>query len=194
MRHSSFVILGFALGFVARAADATSPVDAAQRNGPFAPATSVTAPKKDSPKTNETVQEKRFEKSTVEKQTAPIADRRAAIDMQEAREKSVREKDSRRPETKEQPTSAFNHREAAISTQGDTTKPPMVAKYQDSLAAPTPWGPGAAAGNTARFSTTDKGTVAKVNRFVFRKNPADTSAALDGAVVTPAAGGAAIKK
>src|SRR6266498_3328200 len=193
MKQSGFVVFVFALVLIARGSDATSPIDYTQRNEPYAPGTSVTAPKKDAPKTNESVQQKRFEKSTIEKQNAPLAERRASISEEETRAKSVREKDSHRPETIEQPKSAFNHKPAAISTSGDTTRPPTVAKYQDSLATATPWGPGAATGGKAHFAATEAATTAKINRFVFRKNPADSSA-MDAAVVTPAAGGAVIQK
>jgi hypothetical protein len=140
------------------------------------------------------VQNKRFEKTTVEKKTAPLADRRAPISIEETREKSIREKDSRRPEKVEQPTSAFNHKPAAISTGTDTTKPPTVAKYQESFASATPWGPGAATGNTPRFSATDAATTAKINRFVFRKNPDEKSVATEAAKVTPVAGGGTLQK
>jgi hypothetical protein len=194
MKHSSFAVLAFSIVLAAQAADATSPVDSARRNEPFAPSTTVTNPKKDTPQTNDSVQQKRVEKSTVEKQMAPLADRRAPISVGETREKSVREKDSHRPEVVEQPTSAYNHRQAEITTNAESKKPQTVAKYQESMASATPWGPGAAKGNTARFSATDAATTAKINRFVFRKNPAETSAATDGATVTPAGGGGAVQK
>ena len=168
------------------AADATSPVDYTQRNAPYAPAGSV-SPDKKTPETNTTVQEKRVEKITIEKQTSAIGERRAAVEMKEAREKNVREKDSRRPEKIDQPTSAYNHRPAAISTAADTTKPPSVTKYQDSLTA-------ASTSNMARFPAVDGATGAKINRFVFRKNPEEKGAITSGAAVTPAAGGAVLSK
>jgi len=170
----------------ARAADATSPVDYTQRNAPYTPAATVT-PEKQTPATNKTVQEKRVEPTKVEKTSSPLADRRARIDVKESREKQVRDKDSHRPEGIEQPTSALNHRQAAISTAADTSKPPMVAKYQDRLT-------DASATNMARFPAIDRATNAKINRFVFRKNPEDTVSAIGGATVTPAAGGAAVRK
>jgi hypothetical protein len=125
-------------------------------------------PAKQTPAVNEVVQEKRVEKNTIEKQQAAVGDRRAAIDVSEAREKNVREKDSRRPETREQPTSPLNHRRAAISTAADTSKPEMVKRYQDSLAS-------ASVTNMARFPAMDGATGAKINRFVFRKNPVEPS-------------------
>src|SRR6476659_1460558 len=77
------------------AADATSPVDYTQRNDPFAPGSNAAAtPAKKTPATNANVQDKRVEKNVIERQTAPLGDRRAGIDVKEAREKSVREKDS----------------------------------------------------------------------------------------------------
>jgi uncharacterized protein len=145
------------------------------------------SPDKKTPETNTTVQEKRVEKITIEKQTSAIGERRAAVEMKEAREKNVREKDSRRPEKIDQPTSAYNHRPAAISTAADTTKPPSVTKYQDSLTA-------ASTSNMARFPAVDGATGAKINRFVFRKNPEEKGAITSGAAVTPAAGGAVLSK
>jgi hypothetical protein len=166
------------------AADATSPIDYTQRNEPYAPKSAIET-EKQKPATNAVVQEKRVEKSLVEKKASPLGDRHAAIEMKETREKSVREKDTRRPEVVEQPTSRFNHRVAPMSTAGDTTKPPTVSKYQDSLAA-------ASASNMARFPAMDGATSAKINRFVFRKNPADPAAVTNGAPVVPAAGGSAL--
>lgn len=188
MKPNGLVIL-FALGVgvaPACAADATSPVDYTQRNAPFAPAGSL-APDKKTPEANPAVQDKRVEKTTLEKQPAAIGERRAAVEIKEARDKNVREKNSSRPEKIHQPTSAYNHRLAAISTAADTTKPPTVAKYQDSLTA-------ASVTNMARFPALDGATNAKINRFVFRKNPAETNAATAGAAVIPAAGGPVLPK
>jgi hypothetical protein len=169
-----------------RAADATSPVDYTQRNAPFAPVAGATVvPEKQTPATNPSVQDKRFEQTTLEKKTAPQAERRAGVEVKEEREKQVWEKKSHRPETREQPTSAFNHRPAAIATSTDTSKPPLVARYQDSLAA-------ASVTNMARFPALDRATTAKINRFVFRKNPPDASATAAGKTVIPAGGSPAI--
>lgn len=190
MKPTPAAILAFALlgAGTGRAADATSPVDPAQRNAPFAPAATVT-PAKKSPaaQDNRGVQDRRFETGKVEFPTAPLAGRRAPIDVQEVREKQVRSMESHRPESTEQPTSRFNHREAAISTGADTTKPPLVAKYQDSLSA-------ASAANMARFPALDQATTAKINRFVFRKNAAEPASPVDGAKVTPAAGGSSVRR
>jgi hypothetical protein len=173
-------------GLAARGADATTPVDYTQRNDTFAPAATVT-PEKQGLKRADSVQEKRVEKNTIEKQPAAVGDRRAAINVEEAREKNVREKQSSRPATVEPPRSVFDHREAAITTAADTRKPPVVAKYQDSLAA-------ASASNMARFPALDRATAAKVNRFVFRKNAPEPSPVTGDASVTPAAGGSPVQK
>lgn len=191
MKQSGFAVLVVALALVARAADATSPVDYQQRNETFAPGTGVTAPVRQTPQTNEAVQQKRVAPPTIDKASAAVGERRAAIPIEEKKAKNVRVKDSHRPEKIEEPTSAFSHRRAEISTSSNTTKPPLVAKYQESLAAATPWGPAAATGNKPNFSATDAAATAKINRFVFRKNPADPAALTGGAPVTPAAGGAA---
>ncbi|MEO6244962.1 MAG: hypothetical protein ABIQ12_05970 [Opitutaceae bacterium] len=188
MKPTGLIVLSLLAACVSplRAADATTPVDYTQRNAPFAPAASVSAEKK-TPETNSAVQDKRFEKTTVEKKSSSLSERRAPMDIKEAREKNVREKDSRRPEKIDQPTSTYNGRQATISTAADTTKPPVVAKYQDSLAA-------ASATNMARFPALDGATGAKINRFVFRKNPEEQKTIASGAAVTPAAGGAVLSK
>ena len=168
------------------AADATRPVDYTQRNGSFAPAagTAVT-PEKQAPVTNSRVQDKRVDQPLLEKTPAPQGERRAGIDVQETRDKRVHDKDSQRPAGQEQPTSAFNQRRAAIATSTDTTKPPTVAKYQDSLTA-------ASASNMARFPALKRATTAKINRFVFRRNPPETASAAEGKPVTPAGGPAGV--
>jgi hypothetical protein len=170
------------------AADATSPVDPAQRNAPFAPAATVSADKQ-APAANldSRVQERRYEAPTVERKTSPLAGQRSAIDVQEARDKKVREKHSQRPTADEQPLSDYNHRLAGYSTGADTTKPPTVAKYQDSLTA-------ASASNMARFPAIDQAATAKINRFVFRKNPAEAQSLVEGAAVVPAGGGSSVRK
>jgi hypothetical protein len=116
-----------------------------------------------------------------------VGERRAAIDLAESREKTVREKETRSLERLDQPLSGYNQKPAAISTGSDTTKPPTVTRYQESLAA-------ASATNMARFPALDGSTSAKINRFVFRKNPTDADRALEGALVTPAAGGSSLRK
>jgi len=173
-------------GFV-RAADATSPVDAAQRNAPFAPAATV-EPEKRRPAENAVprLQERRFEAATVEKAVAPLAGRRAAVEVGEARQKDVRTPEARRPEAQERPVSVFNQRLAPIATGAETKKPPLVAKYQDSLAA-------ASASNMARFPALDQATAARINRFVFRKNPTETPGIPESATATPAAGGSPLR-
>ncbi len=188
LRSPTFACLAIscALGLSADGADATSPIDATDRNAPFAPAATV-APTKKAPAAspNSRVQERRFETTTLDRKTAPVDGQRAATEITEAREKNVREKDSYRPEGIDQPRSAYNHRPAAISTDANTTKPPMVSKYQDGMTA-------ASASNMARFPAVKGSTSAKINRFVFRKNPAEPERALEGAAVTPAAGGSAL--
>lgn len=193
MKRYCCVVFVAVLGLAARAADATTPIDYTQRNAPFAPAPAAPPPKQ-SPEVNATVQRKRVEPPTIEKPAAALGDRRAPLAVEETRAKTVREKQSRRPEGEEQPISPFNHKPAPLTTDASTTKPATVAKYQDSLAAATPWGPGAASGNTPRFSAADPAAAAKINRFVFRKNPAEPAPSAPGAPVTPAAGGSPVPK
>lgn len=165
------------------AADATSPVDAAQRNRNYQPSATVT-PDRRAPAAegNVTVQDKRVAPTVIDRTMAPQSGLRAAIAVQEAREKNIIGHDSRRPETVERAMSDYNQRHAAISTEGNTSKPPTVSRYQDGLTSAT-------ATNMARFPAVDRATNAKLNRFVFRKNPGEGTPATDGAAVTPAAGG-----
>jgi len=188
MKLSSLIAASLSLlgATAARSADATAPVDYTQRNQPFAPAATITPDKKDLPRADG-VQERRVDKTTVEKKPAAVGDRRAPIVIEETRDKNIREKNSSRPEVVAQPMSAFNHRDASITTAADTKKPPLVAKYQDSLAA-------ASVSNMARFPAMDRATSAKINRFVFRKNAPDAAALTSDAAVTPAAGGSPLRK
>ncbi|MDP3069335.1 MAG: hypothetical protein Q8N18_03555 [Opitutaceae bacterium] len=189
MKPAGLFVFLAALGCaaIAGAADATTPIDYTQRNAPFAPAGSVAPDKRNPADQTSTVQDKRVEKTVVDKKPAIVGERRAAIDVTETREKNIREKDSRRPEKSEQPLSAHNHKPAGISTSEDTKKPPTVAKYQDSLTA-------ASVSNMARFPALDKATTTKINRFVFRKNPAEPESVAATGRVTPAGGTPAVLK
>ena len=180
------VVASFLLLTSLRAADATTPVDYTQRNGPFAPGATIPVEKKILSMAD-SVQGKRVETHPIEKIPAAVGDRRAAIDMTEAQPKTILPKDSHRPEAIERRVNAFNHREAAITTAAEAKRPPTVAKYQDSLSA-------ASATNMARFPAVGRATTAKINRFVFRKNGADASLANAAAAVTPAAGGSPVVK
>jgi hypothetical protein len=180
------VILG-AGALSGRAADATSPIDYTQRNTPYTPGASV-APQKQLPASSRAPQQdKRLEKPELEKSLAPVGDRRAGIDVSETREKSVREKDARRPDVVGHKASAYDHKTAPVSTGAHTTQPPLVAKYNDSMTA-------ASATNMARFPAVERSTTAKINRFVFRKNPAESAAVTEGARVVPAAGGSPLPR
>jgi len=187
MRTRGPTVLGLLVVFagLARGADATTPIDYTQRNASFTPLGGYSADKQ-TPATNSSVQEKRVETATVEKKPAVVGERRAAIELKEAREKQVREKDSHRPEKIDVPNSTYNHQQAVISTGTAATKPPLVAKFQDKLAS-------ASATNMARFPAIDGASGAKINRFVFRKNPEEKSA-MTAADITPAAGGSVIRK
>ncbi len=174
------------LGLTAAWAEPTAPVDPALRNTPFSPAATI-VPEAKSPVIDEAVQGKRVEKTTIEKTPAAVGDRRAAIDVQETRDKNVREKKSQRPASVEQPMSALNHRESSITTETKTAQPPIVAKYQDSMTA-------ASAATLARFPAVSNATSAKINRFVFRKNAPDSTRVTGDAPVTPAGGGSPVSK
>jgi hypothetical protein len=179
--------LGLVLTSAGWAAEATTPVDYTQRNEAYAPTGGVPLLKKELPKA-ESLQERRFDKQVTERKMldAPGA-RRAGVEVTETRDKNVVEKDVRQPEKIERQISPYNQKTAPISTAGDTTKPPTVAKFQDRLSA-------ASTANMARFPALDRATGATINRFVFRKNGEDDSALTSGATVTPAGGPAAVVK
>ena len=187
MKPSAIAVLAtLGIGVMsAAAADATSPIDYTQRNKPYVPAESV-VPEKQTPATNGRVQEKRVEKTMVEKQKSSLGEREAAVEVKESRPKQVRDKEPYSTQVIEHTTSDFNHQTSAFSTAADTSKPPMVAKYQDSLTA----------ANAIKVKTTSalsRATAATINRFVFRKNPPEPPA-LPGGPVTPAAGGSVLQK
>lgn len=181
------ILAGVSLGLTAsRGADAVSTVDYTQRNTPFAPGATVT-PDKKKPQIDDSVQDKRVDKTILDRKSATVGDRRAAVDVHETREKVIREKESHRPEVREQPVSAFSHQRARIATDADSKKPAVVAKYQDSLGA-------ASATNMARYPALDRATGATINRFVFRKNGAESATANSAGAITPAAGGSPVLK
>lgn len=162
-----------------RAADATSPVDAAQRNQAFAPQGSVT-PSVQAPARAAGLQDKVIDKRELDKKTADgVAGRRAPVEVGETREKKLVTPEVRPAQPEPRRMSPLDHRPANLSTGGDTVRPPAVAKYQDSLAA-------ASTTNMARFPADGAATTGKINRFVFRKNGADGAPVTAGAAVTPA--------
>lgn len=169
----------------ARAADATSPIDPAQRNAPFAPSPGMT-PERQMPASsvNSSLQERRVEPAVVDRKESPLGGRRAPVDVGETREKNVLNQDVRPAEPVQLPMSRMDHQPSARSTQQDTKRPPTVAKYQDSLDA-------ASASNMARFPALSGATAAKINRFIFRKNGEESGRALGDATAVPAAGGGA---
>jgi hypothetical protein len=167
-------------------ADASRPIDYTDRNQPYAPAESI-ASEKQKPVKNGAVQDKRVDKPTLEKQNSSLREREAPMEVKEMRPKEVREKKSHRPEVIEHSTSHYNQRLSSISTASDTSKPPTVAKYQDSLTA-------ASATNMARFPAVDRATTAKINRFVFRKNPPESPAGVKTGAAIRAGGGSVLQK
>lgn len=169
----------------ARGADATSPVNPAQRNEPFSPGPGA-APERQAPagSVNTRVQDSRVAPPVVERKESPLGERRAPVATGETREKEMIGKAVRPTETLPRPMSAFDHQSSTHSTKEETVRPPKVARYQESLDA-------ASASNMARFPALGGATTAKINRFVFRKNAPDPDRALSDAPATPAAGGAA---
>jgi len=85
-----------------------------------------------------------------------------------------------RPEAAHVPANVRAAR-ATLVTLDPVLSPPKVTKYQASLAA-------ARATTLARYPAGNPGTVARLNRFVFRRNPPETGAAVDPAGAVPAGG------
>ena len=168
----------FVLASVADAADAAN-VDYTERNSAFAPVASVT-PATSQPQVNDGLQNQRVTPAVVDKKDAAVGDRRAAIDLTEARAKTVIEKDSHRPEAVTRQLSAFDHRDSGINPSAQVEKPPTVTRYQSSLTA-------ASVTNMSRFPALNQATAARVNRFIFRRN--EPSAPVPAASVVPAASG-----
>ncbi len=165
-----------------RAASATAAVDPAQRNAPFAAGAAV-KPGVRTPEPAAGLQDRRVTPEILDRKNSNLGERRAAVEISETHPKDVRDKETvEKRLVTPPPRSGFDHRPAGMSTAADTNVPPRVSKYQDSLAA-------ASASNMARFPAADRATAAKVNRFVFRKNPAETAAVTTGAAITPAASG-----
>lgn len=188
MRRRIFAALIVAGIAAARAADATSPVDPAQRNEPFAPTSGIT-PERQVPagSVNGRVQERRVEPAVVDRKESPLGERRAPVEVGESREKNVINKDVRPSEPLRLPMNRMDHQTSARSTTDETRKPPIVAKYQDGLDA-------ASTSNMARFPALNGATTAKINRFIFRKNGVESERALGDAAVTPAAGGGSVAR
>jgi hypothetical protein len=181
------LIAFFALVASARAADATSPIDYTQRNTPFAPATTGRTTETRAPEKNETLQDRKVEKTVIDKSKASVGERRAAVEVGETKEKTIVEKTTVPTEKRPHVASDFDHRDARITTKDEALPNTRVAKYQDSLSA-------ASATNMARFPALGKATTGKINRFVFRKNGAEPTGVTGSAPVVPAAGGGEIKR
>lgn len=161
--------------------EATAPLDVTQRHEPFAPAASIT-PGKRNPATTRTLQNRTLEMPRTELARTPASAQQSPLAVAEQREKHVREFPAKRPSSMENARSALDRRPSSISTRDTKAKPPLVAKYQESLAA-------ASASNMARFPATEAHTKGKLNRFVFRKNPPENEGPSPASAVLPAAGG-----
>ena len=156
-------------------------VEYSERNTPFAPASTVT-PAKRAPELNRTVQDHRVNPTVVAPESTPAADRLAATAVTETRDKSLLTPDSRRPESAPVERSAFDQRRSRFQTATDTKQPPLVERYRTSISADT-------LSHQGRLAAADVGTTARVNRFVFRKNPSESSSVAGSSPVIPAAGG-----
>jgi len=161
-------------------ADDPAKVDYKERNSIFAPGATV-APEINAPQPNTSVQTKRVEPTVIDKKDAAVGARRAAIDVNEARDKNVVPKKSTSPEAKAPQMNDYNHREARYQPTDNTEKPELVSRYQDSLVA-------ASATNMGRFPALDGGTKARINRFVFRKNAPEKNLPAEAPVTSVANG------
>jgi hypothetical protein len=178
--------IGLSVTAVTRAADATTPVEVGQRNSAMNTAATIT-PATNTPAVDHAVQDRRVETTTLDKTPAAIGARRAAIDVSETRDKQLQPITGRKPEVRTVPRNEFNQRMGSVSTSADGKPPERMSRYQTSLAA-------ASESNMARFPASSDRAAGKINRFVFRKNPPETPIAMEGAPVTPAAGGPTLPK
>ena len=146
-----------------QAAGTGDPVDYAQRNDKFAAEPTI-RPEVRAKEQAESLQNRRVGYPVVAQPTAPAADRRAALDVSEARPKTVLPAAAQQPAMRTMPMSAFSHRVSGLDAKDRMASPPMVAKYQDSLRA-------AAAINPGHYPVIEKpGLFARLNRFVFQRN------------------------
>lgn len=171
MKSSGLIVCAstsLVLASLAQAASATAAIDPTRRNETFSPAATV-SPAAQQPQAQRIFADEPGEKKALTLDRAVLGERRAPIELAEAQEKTVAGKNMLVPPVTPKSAAEFEHRMAPFSTAADTRAPSRVAKYQDRLTAAT-------ATNMARFPAPGGATVAKLNRFVFRKNPPDLSA------------------
>lgn len=172
-----FLLTGAGSGW---GANPTGPIDVTQRNAEFAPAASI-QPDKRAPQVDRDLQDRRVDRPLLDLLRAE-APARASIDVAETRAKTVRESPRSLLAPLPPATSPTNRRAEELLTSNEVIKPPRVTRYQDGLAA-------ARAANLARYPALEGATTAKLNRFVFRKNPPDVAPLSAAAVAAPAGGG-----
>jgi len=159
--HASCFVLALVCLSSAYAADAAK-VEYAERNTPFAPAASVT-PSKKTPETNAALQERRVTPNVVPQPSTTTAERRAATDVSETREKNLITTDSHRPDFKTPERNAYDHRPSKYQPDTEHEKPKLVERYRTNVSADT-------LTHQGRFTAADPTANARINRFIFRRN------------------------
>jgi hypothetical protein len=160
-----------------RAADATTPLDPARRNGDFSPGATASIPRI---APDVTVPRSLSQPIVTPPTTSASADRLSGLAVVQPAAKRAKSPAVNRPDTAIVRVSA-NPVRMVLSTSDRLLAPPRVTKYQDSMAA-------ARATNMARFPAGNPATVSRLSRFVFRRNPPDPGAAIDPAAAIPAGG------
>jgi hypothetical protein len=166
-RFGWFLVLAAAFSLAragTRPTGATVSPDYTRRNEAFAPA-ATRVPKRPLPANDRILPAPRVRHPiATEKTVTAVGDRRARIDISETRAKLVIEPDVHpRSAAQTKRLNPFNHRKAHIATASAGRTFPLVAKYRDRLAA-------ANAAGISRVSLSGRAVLARINRFVFRKN------------------------
>lgn len=159
-------------------ADDPSKVDPAKRDESFAPPANATAPEKRELPRAEVVQDQRAPvPEKVDKQPAAVGDRRAAVDVNETREKTIIDKQTRpKSETKPRDLNRWNQQKADIQPGGSTHQPELVERYQSRMKAAT------TAASRQKPEIQKRTAFSSLNRFIFRRNQPE------GDTVIPAGG------
>jgi hypothetical protein len=162
---ATFAMLVFSCAVAAmRAAGAGQPADLAKRNETYAAAPTIT-PEVRAKEGAETLQNRRVDFSVREKaEPAVPADRRAAVEVNEARAKTVLPTESSRPAARTKAMSALNHRVSDLDPKDRLAPPTTVAKYQDGMRGATTIGAGGA------VVIEKPGLFSRLNRFVFQRH------------------------
>jgi hypothetical protein len=188
------LIVGLA-GVLSSAVHAKDPsqVDPSKQNEAFAPVpenadTPVSPTRESNQRTfirNDQVQDQRFRvPDQVERKTAPVAGKEAAIDVKETREKTIIDrKDFSTPDLKKYDKYRHDGERYRYQPEGDDVKTyDKVDKYQSRMASATE------AASTTKPLFEKKSSFEKINKFLFKRNNPGTD---EGKPLVTTAGGPA---